>query len=78
MLYFFEITNGTKSFKDHEGQRCRSRIAAGARAAQIAAELAAEGETYTEFAVRLLDDQGSELACVPVGSGRASRRALLS
>jgi hypothetical protein len=70
--YFFEITDGTTCFNDAEGQRCRSRIAAGAEAARIAAELAAEGEAYRGFAVRVLDQHGAEVVRIPVASRLAA------
>jgi hypothetical protein len=66
--YFFEITDGTTCFKDAEGQRCRSRIAAGTQAARIAAELAAEGDVYRGFAVHVLDRHGAEVVRIPVAT----------
>jgi hypothetical protein len=70
--YFFQITDGTTCFNDAEGQRCRSHIAAGTQAARIAAELAAEGDAYRGFAVRVLDDRGRELVRIPVSTRLAA------
>jgi hypothetical protein len=71
-MFFFQITDGTTCFNDVDGQACRSRIAAGAQAARIAAELAAEGEVYRGFAVRVLDHEGAEVVCIPVSTRLAA------
>jgi hypothetical protein len=72
VLYFFEITDGTTCFGDAEGQTCRSPVAAGAHAARIAAELAAEGDAYAGFAVRVLDAHGVEVVRIPIDSRLAA------
>ena len=70
--YFFEITDGTTCFGDAEGQACRSRIAAGAQAARISAELAQDGDLYRSFAVRVLEPDGAEVVLIAVCSRLAA------
>jgi hypothetical protein len=66
--YFFHITDGRRSYTDETGQTCSSRVAAGACAAQIARDLAADGDTYAKFVVSVADERGCELARIPVGA----------
>ncbi len=67
MQYFFHITDGSRLYADHTGQTCASRVAAGTCAAQIARDLAADGDTYASFVVSVADARGNELARIPVG-----------
>jgi Domain of unknown function (DUF6894) len=65
--YFFHVVDGTTSYRDHAGQTCASRVAAGTRAAQIARDLAADSGSYPGFTVSVADERGNEVARVPVG-----------
>jgi uncharacterized protein DUF6894 len=65
--YFFHITDGSRLYTDDTGRTCASRVAAGACAAQIARELAADGDTYARFVVSVADERGNELARIPIG-----------
>jgi uncharacterized protein DUF6894 len=67
MQYFFHITDGSRLYQDGMGQACASRVAAGTCAAQIARELAADGNAYAGFFVSVADERGNELARIPIG-----------
>jgi hypothetical protein len=67
MQYFFHITDGSRLYTDDTGRTCASRVAAGTCAAQIARELAADGDTYARFVVSVADERGNELARIPIG-----------
>ena len=52
---------------DEEGEQCTTREAARAHAVRIARELEAEGQ-FDAFAVKVTDEQGNEVAIVPIGA----------
>jgi hypothetical protein len=64
--YFFHVVNDVRVFKDEAGQDFLSVDEARAHAVRIASELATEGEDYRLFVVCVVDDQGNEVARVPV------------
>ena len=64
--FLFHITNGN-AFKDEVGQDYSTLEATRAHAAQIAADLAKE-PSYEGFVVLVTDEQGNEVAYVPVGA----------
>ena len=63
--FFFHVLDGS-AFKDEDGEELPSAESAMAHAARIAKELAQAGE-YGGFAVKVLDEQGNEVAYVPIG-----------
>jgi hypothetical protein len=63
--FFFHVLDGSV-FKDEDGEELPSAESARAHAARIAKELAQAGE-YGGFAVKVLDEQGNEVAYVPIG-----------
>jgi hypothetical protein len=66
MRYFFHILDGGSTFEDEAGTVLPGPDAARAWAAVIAAELAQDGHHYHGAVVCALDEQGNELARVPV------------
>jgi hypothetical protein len=62
--FFFHVTDGSV-FKDEDGENLPSVEAARAHAAQIANELAHAGD-YGGLAVKVMDEQGNEVAHVAV------------
>lgn len=64
-LFFFHVIEGSM-FKDEDGENLPSIESARAHAARIANELAHGGD-YGGFAVKATDDQGNEVARVPIG-----------
>jgi len=59
------VKNGS-TFKDEEGEDWPSLEAARAHAVMIASELLQEGN-YEGYAVSVTDEQGNEVAYVPIG-----------
>jgi hypothetical protein len=71
--FFFHAADG-QTFEDEEGEQCTTREAAQAHATRIARELEAEGQ-FDAFAVKVTDEQGNEVANVPIGhAGRPLSR----
>ena len=66
--FFFHVLDGSV-VKDEDGEELPSAESARAHAAQIAKELAQAGE-YGGFAVKVLDEQGNEVAYVPIGKAQ--------
>jgi hypothetical protein len=64
-LLFFHFTNG-RTLRDDEGEDFPNLEAAKFHAANIAADLATEPDSQA-FAVLVTDEQGHELAYVPIG-----------
>jgi hypothetical protein len=64
--YFFHVTDSERAFNDQTGEMHPTRQAAEAKAAQLARELAAERETYLDYSVIVADEDGNEIARVPV------------
>jgi hypothetical protein len=62
---FFHVKNGS-TFKGEEGENYPNLETARAHAAKIASELAKE-TSYEGFAVSVTDEQGNEVAYVPMG-----------
>ena len=60
--YFFHVRDGVRSFDDSEGEILSGIVAAEAKAAQIARELAADGEAYRSYRVVVTDATGNEIA----------------
>jgi hypothetical protein len=63
--FFFHFADGSV-FKDQDGEDLPSIESARAHAARIANELAEAGD-YGGYAVRARDEQGNEVAYVPIG-----------
>jgi hypothetical protein len=63
--FFFHVKNGS-TFKEKEGENYPNLETARAHAAKIASELAKE-TSYEGFAVSVTDEQGNEVAYVPIG-----------
>jgi hypothetical protein len=68
--YFFHVRDGRLVFDDATGEMHPTRQAAEAKAAQLASELAADGETYSGYNVIVTDDHGNEIARVRVAPVR--------
>jgi hypothetical protein len=65
-LYFFHVIGADGAFRDEEGRSFRALEDAMAYAAVIAGELSGDGENYQGFAVCVADEQGREVARVPI------------
>jgi hypothetical protein len=63
--FFFHVADGS-TLKDEDGENLPSIASARAHAARIASELAEAGD-YGGYAVRVRDEQGNEVAYVPIG-----------
>jgi hypothetical protein len=63
--FFFHVKDGN-TFKDEEGEDWPSLEAARAHAVVIASELLREGN-YEGYAISVTDEQGNEVAYLPIG-----------
>jgi CRP/FNR family transcriptional regulator, cyclic AMP receptor protein len=68
--YFFHVTEGDSIFKDRAGRIFSQVEDAKAYAAVIAIQLARETDQKS-FSVQILDDNGIEVARLPIGQGRS-------
>ena len=66
MRYFFHISGDGMAFEDGTGTVLPDAEAARLHASVIAAELAQDGHEYHGFDVRAVDNDGNEIAQVPV------------
>jgi hypothetical protein len=66
MRYFFHIIGVSSTFRDTRGQHFSTINEAKVHAAVVAGELGADGGAYRGFAVCLVNDQGVEMARLPV------------
>ena len=66
MRYFFHVLDGLKTITDETGTVLSGPEAARLQAAVIATELAQDGDHYQGFVVCAIDEQGNEIARVPV------------
>ena len=64
--FSFHVKNDSTFFKEEEGENYPNLETARAHAAKIASELAKE-TSYAGFAVSVTDEQGNEVAYVPIG-----------
>ena len=64
--YFFHVIGVDGAFRDEEGRSFPALQHAMAYAAAIAGELSGESENYQGFAVCVADEQGREVARVPI------------
>jgi stress response protein SCP2 len=64
--YFFHVIGAESAFRDEAGQSFKVLSDAEAHAAVIAAELSRKGENYQGFAICVSDEEGRELARVPI------------
>ena len=64
--YFFHVIGVDGAFRDEEGRSFPALQDAMAYAAVIAGELSGESENYQGFAVCVADEQGREVARVPI------------
>ena len=65
--YWFHAVCEDRTYRDEVGRDFGSPEEAFAHAETIAKELAADGGAYRGYAVRVLDEQGREVAFLPVG-----------
>jgi hypothetical protein len=63
--FFFHVSDGS-TFKDEDGEDFPGIASARAHAARIAHELAEAGD-YRGFAIKVTDEQGNEVAYIPIG-----------
>jgi hypothetical protein len=66
MRYYFHISCNAATVKDETGTVLSDTEAARLHAAVIAAELAYRGDKYRKCEVRAIDDDGNEIARLPV------------
>ena len=66
LRYFFTVADDVAVFADSEGQSFESSDAAIAHARKVARELASDGTHYSGYVVVVTDEQGRELARIPV------------
>ena len=66
MLYFFHVSGDGKTFEDETGTVLPDAGTARLHASVIAAELAQDGEEYRGFQVYAVDEDGNEIARMPV------------
>jgi hypothetical protein len=64
--YFFHVMSDGTAYKDEVGRSFSSAEIAKAHATVIATELAVEAENCRGFAVCVIDEQGHEVARVPI------------
>jgi hypothetical protein len=64
--YFFHVVGADSAFRDEGGRGFPSQGDAEARAVVIAGELSRKGENYQGFVVCVTDQEGRELARVPI------------
>jgi hypothetical protein len=64
--YFFHVMSDHTAYKDEVGRSFSIVEIAIAHATVIAREIAIEGENYVGFSVCVTDDQGNEVARVPI------------
>jgi dipeptidase len=63
--FFFHLADGSM-VKDQDGEVLPNTESARAHAARIAHELAEAGD-YRGFAIKVTDEQGNEVAYIPIG-----------
>jgi hypothetical protein len=68
LRYFFHVVSPHTIYSDETGEDLTGIEAARAYAELISAELAVDAATYPGFAVRITDETGTELDCVPIGN----------
>ena len=67
LRYFFDVSDGRSLLEDEEGQTFDSPDDAKAAASVMAAELPIQSEgQYRGFFVYVIDDDGNEIARIPV------------
>ena len=66
MRYFFHVMSEHTTYKDEVGRSFSNVEIAKAHATVIARELAIEAEDYVGYSVCVTDDQGNEVARVPI------------
>jgi hypothetical protein len=64
--YFFHVMSEHTTYKDKVGRSFADVEIARAHATVISSELAIEAENYVGFSVCVTDDQGNEVARVPI------------
>ena len=64
--YFFHVMSDHTAYKDEVGRSFSNVEIAKAHATVIARELAIEAEDYVGYLVCVTDDQGNEVARVPI------------
>jgi Domain of unknown function (DUF6894) len=62
--FFFHLSNGT-TIPDTEGEPCHNAEYARAYAMRVARELA-QGGGYQGHAIKVVDEQENEIACIPI------------
>ena len=64
--YFFHVMSDHTAYRDEVGRSFSNVEIAKAHATVIARELAIEAEDYVGYSVCVTDDQGNEVARVPI------------
>ena len=64
--FFFHVTKGNARIDDDDGDDCSSLEDAESLASRIASDLSTERD-YDGFIVVVVDEQGNEVARVPIG-----------
>jgi hypothetical protein len=72
--FYFHIRNGSRSFDDLIGEYQADQASAFDRALQIAKELRSRAE-YSGFAIVVVNDDGQEVARMPVAFNRQEAAA---
>ena len=68
LRYFFHVVSLHTIYSDETGEDLTGIEAARAQAKLISGELAVDAASYPGFAARILDETGTELGWVPIGS----------
>ena len=64
--YYFHVTDGRTTYNDDNGSLHLAFADAHTEALRIAAELASDDRAYPGFIVRMVDQDGNEVARVPI------------
>jgi hypothetical protein len=64
--YYFHVTDGRNAFQDEVGTLCSTPEDAAAYGNAIGSELATEAQHYNGFTVHVIDEDGYEVARVPI------------
>jgi hypothetical protein len=68
LRYFFHVVSPDTIYADETGEDLTGIEAARAYAELISGELAVDAAAYPGFAVRITDETGTELDCVPINN----------
>jgi hypothetical protein len=71
--YYFHVRNGAEAFMDREGSIHPSLGEACSEALRIAGELVRDEEAYAGYFISVVDQEGFEVASMPVDKPRRMR-----